>query len=680
MARAGGVTLGYLRYVLGLDTLTFKKGMTEAERDLMVMQKRFEKFGSNMASLGNKLTVGLTAPLAAFAAKGISEARETAAAMAQVNAALSSMGPVAGRTAAQLEKAATSFESRSLFEADQILQKVTANLLTFGNISGQAFDRAQQAAVDLATRMGTDLQSAAILVGKALNDPIKGMAALGRAGIQFTAAQKEQIKALVETGNAAAAQSIILKELERQFGGAAQAAQNADPWNKAKDAFNQMAETVGTALLPLIPPLTEAIVKVANAFTSLSPETQKWILIIGAGVVALGPFLSVLGNVILVISNAGPLVALLAKGWGSLAAIFVKSLPTLTLVARGLLLLFSNPFVLGAALLIGGIYLAWKNWDKIVEVVRRVYNGVKTWIQDKLKVVFEWVKGKLQDVGDWFERLYDRVVGNSYVPDMVDEIGAQMARLDALLVQPVTAATTKAAEAFRALQEQTAGLLDRLFPEAAALNTFKSEIDTLDRAMKAGILTANQYAAALSKLQTEGLTDEPIGVVSQGTLVPSNDNVEQGIERSADNMDKILTTTSAWSEVVTTVATDIARITGDWLSAFIDGSAKLKDLWRVLLGYAINALTSSNGPLQALFGGTRAAGGPVMSGRAYLVGERGPELFMPGASGKILSNDNTRAALGGGATQNFYFPNSDADSFRRSESQVRRSARRALGV
>lgn len=46
--------------------------------------------------------------------------------------------------------------------------------------------------------------------------------------------------------------------------------------------------------------------------------------------------------------------------------------------------------------------------------------------------------------------------------------------------------------------------------------------------------------------------------------------------------------------------------------------------------------------------GARANGGPVGGGRAYLVGERGPEIFVPGASGQITSNENLNKALGSG--------------------------------
>lgn len=682
---AKGATLGYLRYILGLDSVAFKKGMTDAERDLVVTQKRFEAVGSKMAGLGAKLSIGITAPLAALATKGIAEAQETAQAMAQVNAALTSMGPVAGKTSKQLEAAANAFEGASLFEADEILQKVTANMLTFGNISGQAFDRAQQAAVDLATRMGTDLQSATLLVGKALNDPVKGMTALGRAGIQFTAGQKETIKKLVETGQAAKAQGIILTELERQFGGAAQAAQNADPWNKAQDAFKQMAEAVGTALLPLIPPLTEAITSVANAFTSLSPETQKWVLIAAAGAAAVGPLLSVLGNLILVISSLGPVVSALATAWKTFTGVMA-----LARVVSLALLPALGPFLVplaAIALAVGAVYLAWKNWDKIVAIAKAVYTAVKTWLLDKLGAIFDSVKKKVDAVIGFFRNMWDKVVGHSYVPDMVDEIGAQMARLDALMVQPVTKATSKTAEAFRELQQATKGLLDRLFPEAAALNAFRADLATLEAAMKKGILTADQYAAALKRLQTEGLSDEPISVLDTGSLVPANDDVMAQLGKAADaTLDKVTQLTERtrdWRDVVKDVALDLSQMAGDWLSAFIEGSAKLKDLWRGILGYAIRALSSQNGPLQQIFGGARAAGGPVMAGSAYLVGEKGPELFTPGRSGRIHSNSDSRriagAAWGGSTTQIFNVYANDADSFRRSERQIRQQARRRFG-
>jgi hypothetical protein len=72
--------------------------------------------------------------------------------------------------------------------------------------------------------LGGDASSAALQLGKALNDPIQGISALGRAGVQFNAEQQRTIKSMVDMGDIAGAQGVILGELERQMGGVAEAA------------------------------------------------------------------------------------------------------------------------------------------------------------------------------------------------------------------------------------------------------------------------------------------------------------------------------------------------------------------------------------------------------------------------------------------------------------------------
>ena len=107
------------------------------------------------------------------------------------------------------------------------------------------FDRAELASVNLSARLGQDLQSSAIQVGKALNDPIKGVTALQRVGVSFTAQQREQIKAMVEAGNVAGAQGIILGELEKQFGGAAEAQRKATPGADVQQQWRTFQEAIG---------------------------------------------------------------------------------------------------------------------------------------------------------------------------------------------------------------------------------------------------------------------------------------------------------------------------------------------------------------------------------------------------------------------------------------------------
>jgi hypothetical protein len=102
----------------------------------------------------------------------------------------------------------------------------------------------------MSVALGEDMSAASIQVGKALNDPIKGVTALQRVGVSFTASQKEQIATLVESGRTMDAQKIILGELTKEFGGAAEAA--ATPFEKLQVQLGNLAEQVGGYLAPAV--------------------------------------------------------------------------------------------------------------------------------------------------------------------------------------------------------------------------------------------------------------------------------------------------------------------------------------------------------------------------------------------------------------------------------------------
>lgn len=299
--------LASLLIKLGLDAGELRSGLSVAERDLQKATKRIERIGNSMVNTGKQLSMAVTLPMLAIGAAAVNGALEQRAAIAQVETALTSMGNVAGRTSEQLAKNADALEMNSLVDADVILTKVTANLLTFGNVAGEVFDRAQQSAIDMAQRLGSDPQAAAIMLGKALNDPIKGITALTRVGVQFTAAQKAQIEAFVKTGQVAKAQGVILSEVERQFAGAAKAAAETSPWRQATVAINQTADAFGEALLPIIPPVTDALIAVAQAFGNLSPGMQQTVLIAAAVAAAFGPILVGAGQLTIALaSQLGP--------------------------------------------------------------------------------------------------------------------------------------------------------------------------------------------------------------------------------------------------------------------------------------------------------------------------------------------------------------------------------------
>jgi phage-related minor tail protein len=112
------------------------------------------------------------------------------------------------------------------------------------------FDQATGIITDMSVALGQDTSSSAIQLGKALNDPIKGVTALQRVGVSFTASQKEQITTLVESGKTLDAQKLILAELGKEFGGAAEAA--ATPLGKLAAAHRRPGRELGGYLIPYV--------------------------------------------------------------------------------------------------------------------------------------------------------------------------------------------------------------------------------------------------------------------------------------------------------------------------------------------------------------------------------------------------------------------------------------------
>jgi hypothetical protein len=189
------------------------------------------------------------------------EAREAAVVGKQTAAVLKSTGGVAKVTAKQVGDLAESISNATGVD-DEMIQTGQNWLLTFKNVRNEAgkgnavFDRASKAAVDMAAAMhqgevsASGLHTANTQLGKALNDPIKGMTALAKAGVTFDAQQQKQIKTLVKHGDLLGAQKIILAEVESQTKGFAAA--SADTWTRLGTIWNNAKETIGKALLPVL--------------------------------------------------------------------------------------------------------------------------------------------------------------------------------------------------------------------------------------------------------------------------------------------------------------------------------------------------------------------------------------------------------------------------------------------
>lgn len=211
--------------------------------------------------------------LAAGLAFSISEAIEAEEVQAQLGAVLESTGGVAGVTAEMANDLAAEFMGLTRFTDEAVLSAENV-LLTFTNIKDDIFPDATAIVLDMAQALGLDLQQASIQVGKALNDPILGVSALRRVGVNFTEAQGDVIRKLVETGQAAEAQRMILAELNTEFGGSAVAAGEtfAGQLDILKNQLSNVAEEIGTALLP---ELTEVVQDIGPEMVELFADLAE---------------------------------------------------------------------------------------------------------------------------------------------------------------------------------------------------------------------------------------------------------------------------------------------------------------------------------------------------------------------------------------------------------------------
>ncbi len=260
------------------DAKSLQKASGKAEKSLGGVDQKSRKTGKGLGLLKSgvgKLGLALGgAALIGGAAKAIARAEEMSSAYAATEAIILATGGAAGLTGGQIKGMAVEMSLATGVDKALIIEGQNL-LLTFKNIKDEAgegndvFSRTQEVMLDLAAVMKTDAKSSALQLGKALNDPIKGVSQLQRIGVTFSDVQKEQIRNFQEAGDVASAQGIILTELEGQVGGVAEA--TADSTAKISNAWKEVQEQIGNALLPAI----DAIVPSMQAAARSAPSVAR---------------------------------------------------------------------------------------------------------------------------------------------------------------------------------------------------------------------------------------------------------------------------------------------------------------------------------------------------------------------------------------------------------------------
>lgn len=328
-----------------------------------------------------------------FGKESLAVYRSTAAAEAQIAAGIKSTAGIAGLSLDDLREKAEELEHKTLFTQAQT-EQAQAIELTFTNIRGAIFDQAIPAIQDLATRMGgdgpADLKGASVQVGKALQDPMKGIIALHRVGVEFSDAQKEMIATDIKHGEVQKAQAIILGELKTEFGGSAEAARAVlGPAGDLNEEMEVLKKGVGSLIsdglkvvIPLILETGHGIKELGGALADgyhWVKENADIFKALGIGIAAAGAAYLV-ANPLVIAYGVEMGIAAITSGAMAVASGVLTAAQWALNVAMD-----ANPIgliVTAIGALVGGLYLAYER----SETFRAVLAGIGEVAQELMPI------------------------------------------------------------------------------------------------------------------------------------------------------------------------------------------------------------------------------------------------------------------------------------------------------
>ena len=402
-------------------------------------QSAAKKTGSSIGGIAKGVATGFAvAKVVDFGKKVVGAAYESKQAHDRLVAVFKGVGDAQGTAAAAAEDYAGKLSAQTGID-DELIMSGQAILGTFHSVSGQVgrtagiFDRATAAGADLAAAGFGTIEGNATQLGKALEDPAKGLAALAKSGVTFTEAQKDQIKQMT-AGKASAkeladanlkvatsqkayndavkkhgasslqardasrkledsqkdlqktqgkgsdllgAQKIVLKGVEDQVKGTAQATSTESA--KMNVAWGNAQEAIGTTLLPAIESISGTL---AGVFSFVSDNASWLVPVIGA-VVAIGGALYVFAKAAEAVKVA---IGGVKIAWALLNAVFAASPIGLIIVA-----------VLAVIAILVVLYLKVDWFRNAVDAALRAIVGF-------FSAAWDWIKGAFQAMVDFIKR------------------------------------------------------------------------------------------------------------------------------------------------------------------------------------------------------------------------------------------------------------------------------------
>lgn len=471
--------------------ITIVAEASKAQKELKQTSDDVSGLGKATSKMGTVIAAGAAAGAAGLVALGVSAfnaAQESAKIGRETERVIRTTGASAWTSAAQVSELATAISEKTGAD-DEAVQSGANLLLTFTNVQNKVgegndvFDQATALALDMSTALGTDMSGAAIQLGKALNDPLKGITALSKAGVSFTEQQKSQIKAMVEAGDLLGAQKIVLAELSKEFGGAAETA--GTPFDKLSTAIGNFQEDVGAKLIPAASAVATVLlegmgpaVEKASEFITEHTELMKYLASVGlVGLAAAyGPV--ILAQAALIGSGILGFITSLTGYVATLASIFLETAAAegVLAAATGTLSLTMLPLIAALAAVGGAVYAVTSVLDLSSESAEEYFrtltqrtdmsnikevHGALRELQDRLAGIRQ--QAKTDSIGDYAAALVDVLVPIHDVSNSINDQNEEYATLNERMqdLQEKTTATEQALAIYAESSVKAAAGLDK---------------------------------------------------------------------------------------------------------------------------------------------------------------------------------------------------------------------------
>ena len=561
----------------------------------------------------------------------------------------------------ELKAAADRLGDATLFSQDDFIQSFNI-LSSFRAIAVESFTEVSEVAADIAQVMGSDVKSATVQLAKALEDPKRGLTALSRSGITFNEAQTETIKKLVDSGKLLDAQALVLETIKGQYEDAATAAGKG--FAGALDLLSENAVDAAEALgKGLEPAATAAATALAGVFEQISkipaPAGQAALQIglITTGVIALKKAV----DAFIATKLAGVIGAQIAmyKAFGAKIYIAAAAQGALnTALGIGKALMISLPFLAVAGGIVG-----------IADALNQAINGQKDFNKLLKDGTLEMLENELATKKASLalqERfiLQGRGEGRQADVSRLNRLKEEVSQLETALVKkraekpkpkPTPGGGTvidedeqkrlaqiaaASADRVRSMEQQT--LL------ASALNDeekrqFERQIEIADLLQNKNGLNKDQL-----KDELEALTNLYEREDATRAIIKANEDRKQKEKEANDAAEAALRAQQAEAQrlqqlfggIGQTISTGIVDALMQAKSVSEALSNTLNNVARQMMQLGINTLLKTAFPGFAPFSNLLgfANGGRPPVGRPSVVGERGPELFVPDRAGTILPN------------------------------------------